>query len=483
MDDDNKDSSSTNESETTECHFERGTHSVNITGQGFEPRKSLLDSPHALNGLASSLNNGRNSPIPPSAFPSFRDHIKSKASLAETFMKNISRNNNNTLTTNYNHVPTNSNSIGETLNQDNFNILQASSKKHLMDSARKQHKYLAKRKILMHYNEELNEKRLKEYERYGMEQHDANNNPEVTIQESQAGPVAIPQSHNNFKIRLMENHLKANQQQQQQEQQQQKQMEMEQNNDNGSSNNNNNHSSNHHHHHHNDGNEDEEEALNLVQNNSHDHYHKQSSDTLAKRPSESSDSVMETEHMDVDQTSESDVASITNVDVPPPPPTHLHDEDDINNNNTTKQEIVELDDNNNSNLKNLALINAINRNVEHSKKLDYQRHTGGEQSAPPTTVTPPQAATPTPQTADSPQHQHAHHQQQHHHTDDSEEDNNNNHLQLDLSAVKSIATAEILCGLKSKVFKMEALDANESSTPTLERQQTNRTLNEIKNAD
>lgn len=460
MDDDNKDSSSTNDNESAECHFERGTHSVNITGQGFEPRKTLLDA-HTLNGIA-SLNNGRNSPIPSAqqSFSSFRDHIKSKASLAETFMKNISRNNNNTITTNFNHVPTNSNSLAEGLNKDSYNILQTSSKK-LMDSARKHHKYLAKRKILMHYNDELNEKRLKEYERYNQEQqqHDANNNPELSNM-PESSPVPVPQSHNSFKIRLMENHLKANQ-----EQQKQHEHEQEQNNGNKDS------SSNHLQQQQSAEIDDEEEALNLVQNNSHDLYHKSSEST--NRISESSDSVMEAEHLDVDQSSESDVASTTNVEVG----SQMRDEDDINNNNTTKQEIVELDDNNNSNLKNIALLNAMNRNVEHSKKLDYQRHTGGlSQAENATEQSPPQTQTPT--HAESPQHQHHHH---HHH--ESEEDNNNNHLQLDLSAVKSIATAEILCGLKSKVFKMEALDANENSPSALERQQTSRALSEIKNAD
>ncbi|XP_075146851.1 uncharacterized protein LOC142221156 [Haematobia irritans] len=458
MDDDNKDSCSTNDNDSTaECHFERGTHSVNITGQGFEPRKSLLDS-HTLNGIA-SLNNGRDSP---QQFSSFRDHIKSKASLAETFMKNISRNNNNSITTNYNHVPASINSIGEPLNKDNFSLLQASSKK-LMDSARKHHKYLAKRKILMHYNDELNEKRLKEYERYGMEQQDTNNNNNSELSISESTPIPVTQTHNNFKIRLMENHLKANQEQLQKQQE----MEMETN-------------SNHHPQTNANvaaaaaatANDDEEEALNLVQNNTHEQYHKGHS-TSTNRTSESSDSVMETEHLDVDQTSESDVASTTNVEVG----SQIRDEDDINNNNTVKQEFMELDDNNNSNLKNIALINAINRNVEHSKVHEYPRHNNLAANDDTGRRT-PQTESHTETSQQAKQHHH------HHHHHESEEDNNNNHLQLDLSAVKSIATAEILCGLKSKVFKMEALEASENSPATaIERQQTNRTLSEIKNAD
>lgn len=435
-DDDNKDSTS-NDNDSAECLFERGTHSVNITGrQGFEPRKLGPHDSHTMNGVA-NLNNGSNSPIAQHSYSSFRDHIKSKASLAETFMKNLNRNNNNNgNTTNYNNL-TNSNSIVESLNSDSLNILQANSKK-LMDSARKQHKYLAKRKILMHYSDELNEKRLKEFERYRQE-HDGNNNPNPEVQVQEEQPV--PQSHNSFKIRLMESHLKANQEQQQKQREQ-----------NDCSNKN----------HMNPGGIDEEEALNLVQNNTQEYNKGRES----IRTSASSDTTTEVEALDIDQTSESDVASTTNAERG----CQMHDEDDINNNNTTKQEIVEIDNNNNSNLKNIALINAINRNMDHSKNRDYQL-----QSAP---------AGRTEETLRPHTQSHAESPHSSHHND-SEDDhnnnndsNNNNHLQMDLSTVKSIATAEILCGLKSKVFKMEAIEASESSAAA-----PSRGLSEIKNAE
>lgn len=481
MDDDNKDCNSSLENESTECHFERGTHSVNITGQGYDPRKSLHDS-HTMNGSATNLNNGNNNnntsscsststPLPVQTFSSFRDHIKSKASLAETFMKNLSRNNNNVSNNNYNHLP-NSNSIGEALNKDTYNILQSNSKK-LMDSARKQHKYLAKRKILMHYSDELNEKRLKELERYGME-HDANNNSnqEMNINET------VPQ-HNNFKIRLMENHLKANQEQQERQQQQLKQRI------------NKNHLENDE--------DEEEEALNLVQNNTHD-YDNKNETKMIHEPSDVLE-IVEHEPTDMmDQTSESDVASINNG-------SQLRDEDDINNNNTTtsKKETMEIDSNNNTNMKNIALINAINKKHDnHSSITATTTTTTTSTSSNTSNATMTQEGAQCQNMEHSDQetaqhhphhHPHSHHHHLHHHTQverhdgDSEDDinnndsnnnnnNNNHHHQLDLSTVKSIATAEILCGLKSKVFKMEKLDTRDSPAET-----QCRSLNEIKQAE
>ena len=457
MDDDNKDCSSSVDNESTECHFERGTHSVNITGQGYDPRKSLHDT-HTMNGGTGSLNNGgggggstNNTPLPVQAFSSFRDHIKSKATLAETFMKNLSRNNNNNCNTNnYNHLP-NSNSIGEALHKDNYNILQANSKK-LMDSARKQHKYLAKRKILMHYSDELNEKRLKELERYGME-HDANNN---SNQEMNINETNVPK-HNNFKIRLMENHLKHNQQQQQQQQQQTQQRQQQQQQQNSSNNSNNNNNKNH-----ND--EEEEEALNLVQNNSHE----------SKQIRESSDilEIVENEPTEMDRTSESDVASINNG-------CPLRDEDDINNNNLSKKQEtpMEIDNNNNTNLKNIALINAINQ------KQFEQQHAVTACSTPACSAEEhTQHHTHSVADSDDDNNSHAGHNQDNNNnnSDNDNDSNNNNHLQLDLSTVKSIATAEILCGLKSKVFKMEAIEARD---PSRETETQCRNLNEIRNAE
>ncbi|KAI8124482.1 Longitudinals lacking protein-like [Lucilia cuprina] len=440
MDDENKDSSSSPDNESTECHFERGTHSVNITGQGYDPRKSLHDA-HTMNGGAAAHKNGSGpsstTPLPVQTFTSFRDHIKSKATLAETFMKNLSRNNNNCSTKNYNHLP-NSNSIGEVLSKEGYNLLHANSKK-LMDTARKQHKYLAKRKILMHYNEEMNEKRRKELEHFRME-HDANNNKEMNKPETQQ------------------------QQQQQQLQQQQQQQTSKKNHADPVV---------------------EEQALNLVQNNSHD-YQKSETD-LIREPSDVLQIVENEPLTDTEQTSESDGASINNG-------SQLRDEDDINNNNLCKKEAIEIDDNNNTNMKNLALINAINQ------KHEYQIH-----NAPTATTTTPATATVTTVHEETEQTQtmehsdqetlhqqqqqqqqlHQHHQQLHHHHAESEDDNNNNnnnndsnnnnHLQLDLSTVKSIATAEILCGLKSKVFKMEQLDAAAEAQC--------RNLNEIKQAE
>ncbi|TMW51104.1 hypothetical protein DOY81_003835 [Sarcophaga bullata] len=468
MDDDNKDCSSSVDNESTECHFERGTHSVNITGQGYDPRKSLHDT-HTMNGgTGSTLNNGggggggcgsTNTPLPVQAFSSFRDHIKSKATLAETFMKNLSRNNNNNCNTNnYNHLP-NSNSIGESLNKDSYNILQANSKK-LMESARKQHKYLAKRKILMHYSDELNEKRLKELERYSME-HDANNN---NNQEMNINETNVPK-HNNFKIRLMENHLKHNQEQQQQQQQQQQQhqhqqhqhqhqqqqQQQQQNSNNNSSN-------------HND--EEEEEALNLVQNNNH-------GSKSIREPSDILE-IVENEPTDMDRTSESDVTSINNG-------CQLRDEDDINNNNLSKKQEtpMDIDNNNNTNLKNIALINAINQ------KQHEQQHALTALTA----VAPACSAEERTQhhhsgaDSDDDNNSHATHNQDNNNnnnSDNNNDSNNNNHLQLDLSTVKSIATAEILCGLKSKVFKMEAIETRD---PSRETETQCRNLSEIRNAE
>lgn len=222
----------------TQCHFDRTTHSVNITGHPYgqspiqpqQPPQQPSVPPPPQSVAQAALEHGMNGtggPLSPSpGFATFRDHIKSKTSFAESFMKNLSRNNNNNSSiNNYNNL---GNSLPEstavTRKPDNFAILQANSKK-ILDTSRKPHKYLAKRKILMHYNEELNEKRRKEMDCYSIES-DVNSNLDVTLMETNnttsvtlgltpAVSVSAISSNtsntnnntsNNYKIRLMEKH-------------------------------------------------------------------------------------------------------------------------------------------------------------------------------------------------------------------------------------------------------------------------------------
>uniref|UniRef100_A0A1A9WJC2 BTB domain-containing protein n=1 Tax=Glossina brevipalpis TaxID=37001 RepID=A0A1A9WJC2_9MUSC len=356
LDDDSKDMSSSHESEssvnttgTTECHFDRSTHSVNITGQTYDTRKSILDlningSPH--------VNSGGNTTLMQQGFPSFRDHIKSKSTLTETLMKNLSRNNNNmnesssSSNSNYNHLP-NSNSMNDHLKGNNYSILQANSKK-MLDSTRKQHKYLAKRRILMHYNEELNEKRFKEMERYGLDQESGSNNTnsEVTVRSE----AILPQPHNNFKIRLMENHLNSNTNANTNEQREATTTI----------------------------NDDEEEALNLVQNNSNNNNNTgghdfNKSEVKILRELKGATEIVESDHLG--QPSEMDNNSNHGGGL-------RRCDDDINNNNNNDnngREHLDIDNNNNNNNnnnkkhKNTALINAINRKVQHDRNpTEYQ---------------------------------------------------------------------------------------------------------------
>jgi len=274
LDSDASDISSPHESDGTECRYERGTHSVNITsghaaGYGGGPPPQQPSPSPSLNGpnrCPTPLSSGGGSVGNPN-YSSFRDHIKSKATLAETFMKNLNRNNNNNSSSNnYNHLGGSNGSLNLSEAESNsFAILQANSKK-MLDSARKQNKYLAKRKILMHYNSELGgEKRLKEMgdrDRYpSAEQHDdALNNNHSHAQDNIMEPIIttiVPQTpppsthNNNFKIRLVESHHLTNNNNNQNPNQSQSN-----NNSSPQSGNNN---------CHNDNDNDDEEALNLVQ--------------------------------------------------------------------------------------------------------------------------------------------------------------------------------------------------------------------------
>uniref|UniRef100_A0A0K8W6X2 Uncharacterized protein n=2 Tax=Bactrocera latifrons TaxID=174628 RepID=A0A0K8W6X2_BACLA len=514
----------------TQCHFDRATHSVNITGHPYgqspihpqqPPQQPSAPPPPqstAQTALEHSMN-GTGGPLSPSpGFASFRDHIKSKASFAETFMKNLSRNNNNNSSiNNYNNL---SNSLPEstavTRKSDNFAIIQANSKK-ILDTSKKPHKYLAKRKILMHYNEELNEKRRKEMDCYSVET-DVNSNLDVTLVETNkttsetlglTPAISVSaisnSSSNNYKIRLMEKHQNdtaaqaaaaataaANT------------VTSKHNNNDDSINNNESHTTKET----TPLEEEVTEALNLVQNctttsSSYDGS-KAATDTSEKtsfkEKTTSSSSIcplVPLINIKVEQPDSSynmgnmssglsSGASSSGCSIGGRSSTSTSDEDELERVRERELERVlerereheserererertldreherernqyhsdynkdemETDPNNNNskdtaNLnKNVALIHAITRNLEHPKS-----------------------------------------------------DNNNNHTELDLSSthlsslglvagitdnetVKNIATAEILCGLKSKVFKMEKLDEDR------ERERENcRSLSEIKNA-
>lgn len=461
LDSDASDISSPHESDGTECRYERGTHSVNITsghaaGYGGAP-SSQQSSP------SPSLNGPNRCPTPLSSggsgnpnYAGFREHIKSKATLAETFMKNLNRNNNNNNSSNnYNHLGGSNGSLNLTeADSNSFAILQANSKK-MLDSARKQHKYLAKRKILMHYNTELGgEKRLKEMERDrypSAEQHDdALNNNHSHAQDNIMEPIIttiVPQTpppsthNNNFKIRLVESHHLTNNSN---------------SNQNQSSNNNNSSSS----PQSNDCNNDEE-ALNLVQiPNANGSRNREATPTCATPTPD-----IQLIKREV-KTELSPAENLSN--------NNGHDDEmagagydrkyDDNNNNSGLD--METDSNNNNskpggdNNNGLALalgkhklLSAINRNIEqdhpdheHQDQQDREADHGGNNC-------------------------------------NSDDNNNNNHSQhLDLSTIKNIATAEILCGLKSKVLKLEE-EQRERERERERKREACRSLSEIKNAE
>lgn len=519
----------------TQCHFDRATHSVNITGHPYvqspihpqQPPQQPSVPPPPQSTAQTALEHGMNGtggPLSPSpGFTSFRDHIKSKASFAETFMKNLSRNNNNNSSiNNYNNL---SNSLPEstavTRKSDNFAILQANSKK-ILDTSRKPHKYLAKRKILMHYNEELNEKRRKDMDCYSIEP-DVNSNLDVTLVETNnttsetlglTPTVSVSaisnSSSNNYKIRLMEKHQNdtaaqeaaaaataANT------------VTSKHNNNDDTINNNESHTTKET----TPLEEEFTEALNLVQNctttsSSYDgskattdssektSFKEKTTSTsavttlvpLINIKVEQPDSSYNMGNMNNMSSGLSSGTSSSGCSIGGRSSTSTSDEDELERERERERELeralvrereheserererertlerererernqyhadynkdeMETDPNNNNskdtaNLnKNVALIHAITRNLEHPKS-----------------------------------------------------DNNNNHTELDLSnthlgslglvagitdneTVKNIATAEILCGLKSKVFKMEKLDEDR------ERERENcRSLSEIKNA-
>lgn len=515
----------------TQCHFDRATHSVNITGHPYgqppiqpqQPPQQPSAPPPPQSAAQAALEhsmNGTGGPLSPSpGFASFRDHIKSKASFAETFMKNLSRNNNNNSSiNNYNNL---GNSLPEstaiTRKSDNFAILQANSKK-ILDTSRKPHKYLAKRKILMHYHEELNEKRRKEMDCYSNEP-DVNSNLDVTLVEANSttsenldltSAVSVSaisnSSSNNYKIRLMEKH--------QNDTAAQAaaaasavvaETTTKHNNNEDAINNKESHATKES----TPLEEEVTEALNLVQTSSTTSNSKTTNDesdkTSNKETTTSTAAInplvplisIKVEQPDLSYNMGNNIssglssgASSSGYSIGGRSSTSTSDEDELERERERERELeralgrerehenerererertlererdrdrnqyhadynkdeMETDSNNNNskdtaNLnKNVALIHAITRNLEHPKS-----------------------------------------------------DNNNNHTELDLSnthlgslglvagitdneTVKNIATAEILCGLKSKVFKMEKLDEERER----ERERENcRSLSEIKNA-